>query len=301
MFPTLAVCNIFPDTATLAHFARDYGFSGIDWSFDLTRIPETSCQESDWLREIFDLSPLEVRFHCPFYQVDLGHSDPEEAKAAKYIFRRIILLVSKAGGKYLTIHIGLGHNSTEPLSWNSTLKNLKEIVRFGAEHGVKVCLENLAWGWSSRPNLFEKLIRKSGAHVTFDIGHAHACESVQTQQYSIEDFITPHQGLILNAHVYHTETSGLGHLPPNHVEDIEDRLELLLASGCRWWTIELKEQGTLIRTKGLIDNYLQRLPLACGLTEEDQIRTSTACRGLARLCNFSKSRGAGGQGRRSVL
>ena len=267
MLPTLAVCNIFPDAGDLAQFAHDYGFQGVDWSFDLKEIPETPYLESEWLRGIFDLSPLEVRFHCPFYQVDLGHTDPQEARAAKDVFQKIILLISKAGGKYLTIHIGLGHNSTEPLSWNSTVKNLRDIVMFGAEHGVKICLENLAWGWTSRPNLFEKLIRTSGAHVTFDIGHAHACESVQTQQYSVEDFVTPHEGRVMNAHVYHTETSGLGHLPPKHVEDIKDRLELLLDSGCNWWTIELKEQETLVSTKKLIDNYLRELSFSRGLME----------------------------------
>src|SRR4030042_2764190 len=106
MNPKLALCNIFPDMDSLVAFAHDYGFSGIDWSFDLSQIPETPAQESRWVREISSLSPLEIRFHCPFYQVDLGHNDPEEAKAAKAIFRRIIRLVSKAGGQYLPIHIG---------------------------------------------------------------------------------------------------------------------------------------------------------------------------------------------------
>ena len=259
MNPKLAICNIFPDMGRLADFARFYGFTGVDWSFELNGIPETPARESRWVKGLDRLRPLEIRYHCPFYQVDLGHNDPEEAKAARAIFQRIIRLVSKADGEYLTIHIGLGHNSTEPLSWNVTIKNLREIVQFGAEHGIKICLENLAWGWTSRPNLFEKLIRRSGAFVTFDIGHAHACESVRSQQYAVEDFITPHDGKVQNAHIYHTETPGLGHLPPEDLEDIEKRLDLLYDSGCPWWTIELKEQDALIRTKGLIDYYLERV------------------------------------------
>jgi sugar phosphate isomerase/epimerase len=278
MNPKLALCNIFPDIERLGDFAHDYGFSGIDWSFDLNRLPETPAEESRWANGLSSLSPLEIRFHCPFYQVDLGHNDPGEAKAAKAIFRRIIRLVSKAGGEYLTIHIGLGHNSTEPLSWNATLKNLREIVRFGAEHRVKICLENLAWGWTSRPNLFEKLIRRSGADVTFDIGHAHACESVRSQQYTIEDFITPHKGRVLNAHIYHTETSGLGHLPPERLEDIEARLDLLQGAGCRWWTIEIRESDTLIRTKELIDRYLACLDVKTqlGANGEDFLKLATS-------------------------
>lgn len=93
------------------------------------------------------MADLEIRYHCPFYQIDLGHDDPPVAKTAGDLFRRIILLVSKAGGKYLTIHIGLGRDSTEPVSWDATIDNLGRLVQYGTDHGMKVCLENLAWGW----------------------------------------------------------------------------------------------------------------------------------------------------------
>jgi sugar phosphate isomerase/epimerase len=135
----------------------------------------------------------------------------------------------------LSIHIGLGHDSTEPLSWETTISNLRNLVRFGADHQVRICLENLAWGWTSKPNLFEKLIRLSGAGVTLDIGHALVCESVQSQQYAVEDFVTPHLNRVFNAHVYHEEIPGLGHMPPERIEDIEDRLALLSNAGCWWW------------------------------------------------------------------
>lgn len=261
MDPKIALCNIFPNLNKLKAFALEHGFSGIDWSFDLNTLPETPSEVSHWVKDLSVLQDLEIRYHCPFYQIDLGHNDPEEAKKAQTIFRHIIRLVSKAGGRYLTVHIGLGHDSTEPLSWDATIENLKGLVQFGAEQRVKICLENLAWGWSSRPNLFEKLVRKSGAAVTFDIGHAHASEVVQTQLYDTEDFISPHEGYVLNAHIYHTEISGLGHVPPKRLEDIEERLGLLHSAGCNWWVIEIKKPEGLLHTKGLIDEYLTKLQL----------------------------------------
>ncbi len=256
MNPKLAICNIFTDLDKLKIFALDYGFSGIDWSFDMNDLPETPAEDTKWVRIISSLQPLETRYHCPFYHVDLGHDDPAEAAKAEAIFRRIIRLVSKAGGKYLTIHIGLGHDSTEPLSWDGTLQNLRHLVQFGAKHGIQICLENLAWGWTSRPNLFEKLIRMSGSAVTFDFGHAHVCGSVRSQQYAVEDFIAPHDGKVLNAHIYHTEISGHGHLPPARLEEIEDRLDLIRKAGCEWWTIEIKEPKALIQTKKIMESYL---------------------------------------------
>ena len=255
--PKLAMCNIFSDVEKLGQFVLDHGFSGIDWSFEAATLPRTPADESMWADRLAALGPLEVRYHCPFHRIDLGHVDSWEAKAAEEIFRNIIRLVAKVKGQFLTIHIGLGRNSTEPLSWDKTAKNLSRVVQYGASHGVKVCLENLAWGWTSRPHLFEKLIRKSGAGVTFDIGHAYACESINTHQYEIKDFVTPHAGRVLNAHIYHTELPDRGHVPPERLQDIQGRLAILQGTGCRWWVIEIWDEEKLLYTKKMLDEYLK--------------------------------------------
>jgi sugar phosphate isomerase/epimerase len=257
MRPKIAVCNIFNDTTRLKSIALDSGFDGIDWSFDLDNLPLKPSDETKWVKQQLMFSPLEVRYHCPFNKIDLGHDDPREAKRAETIFHRVVRLVSKSGGKYLSIHIGLGRNSTRPLSWEDTIGNLRNLVHFGAIHNVKICLENLGWGWTSKPNLFEKLIRRSGAGVTFDFGHAHSCESVTSQHYSMEDFVAPHADRVYNAHIYHTEISGVGHLPPENPEDLKSRLDLLWSIGCQWWAIEIRELENLLATKNIIDEYLK--------------------------------------------
>lgn len=257
MIPKLAMGNIFADRKTVKSFAWEHGFSGIEWSFDLAAMPRTPAQESEWVQCITALRPFEVRFHCPFYQVDLGHDDPDESRSADTLFRHIIRLVSKAEGSYLTIHVGLGHNSTETLSWERTIRNLQRLVQYGMERQVIVCLENLAWGWTSRPQLFEKLVRKSGVGVTFDIGHAYACESVASRHYTMEDFVVPHPHRVFNAHVYHTEISGHGHVAPEGPDDLRSRLHILEQIGCPWWVIEIQEPEALVRTKGIVDDYLK--------------------------------------------
>lgn len=262
VIPKVAMCNIFPDTHQLRDFAAAHGFSGIDWSLDMDALPKGPAEESRWAKGISALAPLEVRYHCPFYRMDLGHDDPEKAKEAGDLFRRIIRMVSGLEGRYLSIHIGLGRNSTEPLSWDLTIANLRSLVQYGDNHGVKVCLENLAWGWTSKPHLFEKLIRKSGAGVTFDFGHARASESIQTQLFTMGDFLVPHHDRIFSAHIYHIETPGLGHIPPDQLGDIEDRLDLLRETGCQWWVIEIREAEGLLRTKTFIDTYLERISSA---------------------------------------
>jgi sugar phosphate isomerase/epimerase len=254
--PRLAMCNLFDDIFELKEFALDNGFDGIDWSFDLETIPASPGEETKWITDMKSLYPLEIRYHCPFRRLDLGHDDLILTKRAHTLLRRIIRLVARTGGQYLTIHIGLGHDTTEPLSWDTTVENLASLVQYGRERRVTVCLENLSWGWTSRPHLFEKLIRKSGAAVTFDIGHAHRCESVQSLHFAIDDFITPHQDRIVNAHIYHTEVIDRGHIAPDRVDDIADRLDLLKNVDCRWWVIEMRDRDSLLQTAKIIRQYL---------------------------------------------
>jgi sugar phosphate isomerase/epimerase len=254
----LAMCNFIKNIDRLKQFAIENEFAGIDWSFNLAELPHTPAEESRWVKKIADLQPLEVRFHCPFDEVDLGHENPDRVGEAMELFRRIIRLVSKADGKYLTLHIGLGRDTTRVLSWEKTIGNLRRIVQYGADRTITVCLENLAWGWTSKPNLFEKLIRRTGAGVTFDIGHAHCCEAVRSQQFGEEDFVTPHAERVYNAHLYHTEISGVGHLPVKHLKDVRARLDALIEIGCRWWVIEIREFEGLLQTKRVVDRYLIR-------------------------------------------
>lgn len=257
MRPTLAMVNLFHDPDDLRAFARDHGFDGIEWSFHLDDLPRSPADQSRWVQRVHRLQPLAVRYHCPFSRMDLGDDDPDRAAEAVDIFRRIVRLVAKVGGGVLSIHIGLGQDSTEPLSWEGTVSHLGDLVRFGAQQQVRVCLENLAWGWTSRPNLFEKLVRMSGAWVTLDIGHARACECVQTGQYTVEDFVSPHPERVLGAHVYHEEIEGQGHTPPKTCDDIAERVDLLRRIDCPWWTLELHDPESLLLARDVVDRCLE--------------------------------------------
>jgi len=254
----LGMCNFIDDTAALREFALENNFDGIDWSFSLEDLPETPAAASSWVKSMKTLSPLEIRYHCPFSRVDIGHENPFEQERAAEVFARAIRLIAKAGGGYLTIHVGLGHDTTRTLSWDRTLNTLGKLVRYAEKHNVRLCLENLAWGWTAKPNLFEKLIRLSGALVTFDIGHARACEAVRSQAYACEDFVSTHAERLANAHVYHDELEGSGHVPPESESDINERLDILMEFGCRWWTLEIREEKGLMQTRQIVDRYLEK-------------------------------------------
>lgn len=251
----LAMCNITDDAASLKEFALAHGFGGVDWSIRTANLPMSQEDEARLKEKVALLAPLEVRYHLALEETDLGDSDRKKADRALKTLLRVCRAIADLGGRFVTIHVGLGLDSTVDLSWERTIERLKYLVGHANAQGVRVCLENLAWGWTSRPELFEKLVRKSGAWVTLDLGHARVSPSVASQQYTVEDFVSPHPKRVLNAHIYHEELKE-GHMPPKSLDEIEERLSLLARLGCRWWVLELREEEPLLATLAIVRQFL---------------------------------------------
>jgi len=261
-FPKLALCNFLSDEKVLKQFALDHGFQGIDWTFNPDNLPRTRLEEWNLLQAISNLLPLEVRYHFFFTGADLGDSDPDKSVEAARLYRYLCRLVARLGGRRVTVHVGLGRASSTGLSWQKTVKGLADLVRFAAGLGIRVCLENLARGWTSRPSLFEKLLTATGCWGTLDIGHARCSASVASRSNQMDDLVRAHPERFLNAHIYHEETME-GHLPPRSLADIEDRLRLLRSlRSCDWWVLELREEQPLVQTLGVVREFLEAEPLS---------------------------------------
>jgi sugar phosphate isomerase/epimerase len=252
----LACCNFIPQIDQLNEFAKHHQFDGIEWSWNRATLPNTPSEEEALLKQISVLDPLEIRYHCAFNHTDLGDVNADKSLEAMRIFRQVCRLVASLGGNTITIHVGLGLDTTFDLCWNRTLTSLTHVKRYADSLGVRLCLENLAWGWSSRPELYEKMLRKSGLWATLDIGHAHVSPSIASQQYVIEDFTAPHAAQFLGAHIYHTEADNQ-HFPPTSVAELRERLHLLQQlPNCRWWVLELREQEPLLQTLAIVRQYM---------------------------------------------
>ncbi|MDK2848947.1 MAG: hypothetical protein PWP34_2300 [Desulfuromonadales bacterium] len=267
MQPTIAMCNIFDqDAERLAVFAERHGFSAIDWSLD------PSLSDREFLSLIKCLGGFQVRYHCRFHGVDVAYSD-QRGDASLALLMRTVDQVAAAGGRYMTVHSGLGNPSGEGVDLDRAIANLKVLAAHGRRNGVAVALENLTTPLTNDPLTFQRIVTESDAYVTIDIGHAHAVRDLHPQKEVFGDYVLPHQDKILNAHVYHTEREGYGHVPPERLSDIRDRLDLLgLSESCDWWVVELMNPAELLHTRDLLQNYLeaparqkaadlQRLPL----------------------------------------
>gem|GEM_PF-322625 len=254
--PKLALCNFIDDSKALKELALDCGFQGVDWTFNYQNLPQNLREERELVRKIAGLYPLEVRYHCFFPNMDIGAVYDEESVLAMNRFRSVCKLVQKLRGRTITIHVGLGRESTSDLSWDKTLEALADLTVFASRSGLRLCVENLVRGWTSRPVLYEKIMRKSLLWGTLDIGHAQVCTLVKTRVHDVEDFVEPHRERFLNAHVYHEETME-GHVPPRTAADIAHRLRLLLSlPSCDWWVLELREEQALMKTLRVVRSFL---------------------------------------------
>lgn len=266
--PKMVCCNFFSDNNQLKDFTFEHGFDGVEWTFTAESLPRTPAQESCLVRTIEALSPLEVRYHAALKKTDPGHARTEQAREADQLMKRVCRLVADLGGRYMTVHVGLGHDSTYDLSWDRTVAGLTELTAYAENLDLKICLENLAWGWTSKPHLFEKLIRKSGCRATLDIGHARMSPAVTSGQYDLEDFVAPHPERFLSAHIYHEELNHT-HIPPRGLDDVADRIKILWRlPQCHWWVLELRDQKNLLATLGVMREYF-RLKFDLDIGQED--------------------------------
>ena len=257
MIPRIACPNLFDDIDQLNEFANDHGFDGVDWTFRPENMPRDRSEESSFVSEISRLKPLAVRYHCFFTDSGFGDQDPDRQQMAMKTFHRALRLVSKVQGKSMTIHVGLGRDSSEDLSWSNVVDSLRRLVNAAADRRIKLCLENLPYGWTSRPDLYEKLIRKTNSWATLDIGHAKASEHLISQVYDIEDFVAPHPERFLNAHVYDYETLD-GHSAPQYLSEIDRRLDVLIRLPlCDWWVLELREETALKKMLSIAREYFK--------------------------------------------
>ncbi|UCG54936.1 MAG: sugar phosphate isomerase/epimerase [Dehalococcoidia bacterium] len=249
--PIIAVSNIFGgDAARLTDFASNVGFTGIEWSID----PHAS--DIELLKQIDLLKDFEVRFHMRWSGIEFAYAD-DRSEMAMDLYRNKLELLAIMGGEYNTIHLGLGRIDLKELDWRKAIDNLAELVFFGNELGIKVCLENIVANWTGKPELFRRIIRQTGAGITLDIGHLHVCQMNTPKQNLYEQFTKPNRDNIFGAHIYHTEIPNVGHISPDNLLQMKKRLALVNSlPSCNWWLIELTKPSEILKTREICHQFL---------------------------------------------
>jgi sugar phosphate isomerase/epimerase len=201
----------------------------------------------------FTAAGVPVRFHCRFFDHEIGHADPVKAKEATQVHLRVIEAIAGLGEPVVTVHLNL--IPTTPFDARTGLENLTRLAAHGREHGITVCLENLRRGPSCDPANVSAWAEKSGAMITLDVGHAVSCEPVKSGRLDAPDFVDLFRERLYEAHIYGKEEDR--HYPIEDMTVIGPIVDRLLATECKWWTIELEDFGEALGTRAKLLDYLK--------------------------------------------
>ena len=82
MNPKLAMCNFIADCRNSGNLRLSMNFQELTGLLTSMIFQVHPRRNRRWIKALSLLSPLEVRYHCPFSRQDLGHEDPDKARAA---------------------------------------------------------------------------------------------------------------------------------------------------------------------------------------------------------------------------
>jgi len=256
MRPQLLFCQTAfgKNLQRVREYITTHAYDGVEWAWDGWRLMmprERRQRRLDDLRQASRVSSA----HAPYTDLEVGHRDPDHAAAAVRILQDYIDAAVELGAHHLNMHVGSFGLPVEELSWDGLVRNVAGLIEYAARRGGRLTVENLTRGVTSDPEMFARLLKATGAPVTFDLGHANGSAWVQAGRGSVVDFLNSLPTPVLAAHVYFIERND-AHFVPEKLGDIGPALDGLVARGCDFWVLELHTQETLERTRKVVDEYL---------------------------------------------
>ena len=198
-------------------------------------------------------SGIPVRYHAFLPGCEIGHSDSEIRETAMHTHLATLEAIHGYGQPVITVHIGLSPlDKIEPVA---AVENLSRLVERASDLGIAICLENLRRGPTSNPEILTDWARKSGAMITFDVGHAISSQRVQNGELSALDFLDRVIDRLQEVHMYELETDR--HYPPHDMSVLGPIIDRLLKTECSWWTLELDDPVEALATRDLLLDYMR--------------------------------------------
>lgn len=194
-----------------------------------------------------------MRFHCRFFNFEVGNADPVKAEEATQVHLRTIDAIAGLGEATVTVHMNLFPGI--PFETQRGVANLSRLVERGKKLGITVCLENLRRGPTCQPENVLKWAKESGAMITMDIGHAVSSEIVKTGKSTVPQIVELFSDRLCEAHMYGREEDC--HYPIEDITPLKPVIDRLLTTNCAWWTIELDDYNEALNTRQIVLNYLK--------------------------------------------
>jgi sugar phosphate isomerase/epimerase len=141
------------------------------------------------IRELLPSYDLRLTAHAPISDVNIASFNPRVRALALELVATCIRTAGDLGIPTVTVHPGL----RMPMArWDDsklralTLDAAHSLARLGEEHGVTVCLENMAKNWVmtfQEPDWFEGAFDDTPLRFCLDVAHAHTMGPVTLDAY----------------------------------------------------------------------------------------------------------------------
>lgn len=238
------------DPARLADLAYQLGVQGVEWRLDVLRIPLAPNAREAFFGRIA-ATGLTARYHAPYTDLEIAHKNPALARQSLAILRSYLEMLPADGEPVFTVHVGSHGMPREELSWDHAVGNLRTLVQLGGTRGITVAVENLTSGWTADPWAMGELCTRSGARVTFDLGHCLASEEVRGGGKRVPEIIDALSQFIVQGHIYGSETNDGTHRAWHDLEAVKPALRHLAQFPAFWWIVDVDDarEATLIKNQ----------------------------------------------------
>ena len=161
------------------------------------------------------------------FEPQLFGSHPRAKKDAFEILHRAMASAHIFGAERYTFHslTRLKRNSS-PLNYDSLGENFNEIIAACAEHGVKLCLENVHWALYNEPGIFSRLKRRCP-----DLQGVLDVKQARLSGYPYQMYVKDMEGSISHVHLSDVDGRGKICLPGQGIFDFEECLRRLKDAG----------------------------------------------------------------------
>lgn len=259
----IALCNRgFKEIDQLFQFAYDNNFQGVEYTIEAESYTDFD-RTYDRLLKLKE-SELEIRYHLPFKNIELGLRDKNAAEKSLDYLQYVLDALENIGGRHIITHLGLGYSDKDHyLSYTNAVRYLKKLKEYADTKNIVVVLENLRFGLAGAPEPHKYILAETGCSACLDIGHASNSRIVLSSQISCEEYIEEMGSVVIQAHIYDQEkidkkTGKYKHFCPQSEEDIRSRVMALRKyTNCKWYLIELIVPEEILETKKMIDHILQ--------------------------------------------
>ena len=161
------------------------------------------------------------------FEPQLFGAHPRAKKDAFEILHRAMASAHIFGAERYTFHslTRLKRNSS-PLNYDSLGENFNEIIAACAEHGVKLCLENVHWALYNEPGIFSRLKRRCP-----DLQGVLDVKQARLSGYPYQMYVKDMEGSISHVHLSDVDERGKICLPGQGIFDFEECLRRLKDAG----------------------------------------------------------------------